>query len=362
MQRIYYWYQVLALGTKCDERGVLMSSFVHNNVQSLLSNSVITAIGTYVPQRRLTNDDLAAMVDTNDEWIVQRTGIKERRVSADNEFTSDLIAGAIDNMVERYGSELTDVDYIIVATSTPDTIFPSVSAGIQARYGIEQCGAIDIQAACAGFTAALQLANGLLLSGLYRKVLVLGADALTKITDYTDRTTCILFGDGAGAVLMERSQDGAGAVLGAYSDTEGTGGKHVYLSNLSGFIGDYAIQATGKLVQNGREVYRWAISSVTEGIRQLLGQSGLRPRDIDWFVPHNANQRIIDALCERIGFREDQALSSIAQYGNTSAASIPLALDEAVRDGRVKAGHKLLLHGFGGGLTQAGVVLRWNLP
>ncbi|MFF2888426.1 ketoacyl-ACP synthase III [Paenibacillus sp. NPDC057967] len=339
-----------------------MSSFSHHNDQPFVSNSVITAIGTYVPERKLTNDDLAAMVDTNDEWIVQRTGIKERRIAEENEFTSDLIARAIDNMLDRYGSDLSDVDYIIAATSTPDTIFPSMAASIQAKYHIRQSGSIDIQAACAGFTAALQLANGLLLSGLYRKVLVLAADALTKITDYTDRTTCILFGDGAGAVLMERAKDGNGALLGAYSDTEGEGGKHVYLSNLSPSIGDFPIQTQGKLVQNGREVYRWAVSRVSEGIRALLQQCGLQPGDIDWFVPHNANQRIIDALCERVGFREEQALSSIAKYGNTSAASIPLALDDAVRDGRVKAGHTLLLHGFGGGLTQAGVVLRWQLP
>lgn len=338
-----------------------MSSSVPNAVQSLHSNSVITAIGTYVPERRLTNDDLAAMVDTNDEWIVQRTGIKERRIAAENEFTTDLIAKAIDNMIERYRSDLSDVDYIIAATSTPDTIFPSVAASVQAKYHIRQCGSIDIQAACAAFTAGLQLANGLLLSGMYRKVLVVGADALTKITDYTDRTTCILFGDGAGAVLMEQAKDSQGAFIGAYSDTESEGGKHVYLSNLAPSIGDFSIQTHGKLVQNGREVYRWAISRVSEGISALLRQCDLKPEDIDWFVPHNANQRIIDALCERVGFREDQALSSIAKYGNTSAASIPLALDDAVRDGRVKAGDTLLLHGFGGGLTQAGVVLRWHL-
>lgn len=338
-----------------------MSSSAPDQVQALLSNSVITAIGTYVPERRLTNDELANMVDTNDEWIVQRTGIKERRIAAENEFTTDLIAKAVENMLERYGSDLSDVDYIIAATSTPDTIFPSVAASIQAKFHIRQCGSIDLQAACAGFTAALQLANGLLLSGMYRKVLVVAADALTKITDYTDRTTCILFGDGAGAVLMEHAEDGKGAFLGAYSDTEGHGGRHVYLSNLAPSIGDFSIQNHGKLVQNGREVYRWAISRVAEGIAALLQQCELKPKDIDWFIPHNANQRIIDALCERIGFREDQALSSIAKYGNTSAASIPLALDDAVRDGRVKAGDTILLHGFGGGLTQAGVVVRWHL-
>lgn len=327
----------------------------------LKSNSVITAIGTYVPERRITNEYLETLVDTNDEWIVQRTGIRERRAAAEHEFTSDLIAGAIDNMAERYNASLRDVDYIIVATSTPDTVFPSMSAGVQARYGIESCGAIDLQAACAGFTAALQLGNGLLLSGIYRKILIVGADALTKITDYTDRATCILFGDAAGAVLLESSKDGEGCMLAAYSDTDGSGGHHVYLSNLSTTIGEHAIMDHGKLVQNGREVYRWAVSHVSEGVKKLLDLGGMTTSDIDWFVPHNANQRIIDALCERIGFRDEQALSSISHYGNTSAASIPLALDDAIKDGRVKAGDTLLLHGFGGGLTQAGVILRWTI-
>lgn len=325
------------------------------------SNSVITAIGSYVPERRITNEYLETLVETSDEWIVQRTGIRERRAAGERQFTSDLIAGAIDNMVERYGSNLRDVDYIIVATSTPDTIFPSNSARIQARYNIGSCGAIDLQAACAGFTAALQLGNSLLLTGMHRKILIVGADALTKITDYTDRTTCILFGDGAGAVLMEATKDGEGCLLAAYSDTDGSGGHHVYLSNLSETIGEYPIVNHGKLVQNGKEVYRWAVSQVSAGVKNLLELGGLKANDIDWFVPHNANQRIIDALCERIGFREEQALSSIRYYGNTSAASIPLALDDAVKDGRVKAGDTLLLHGFGGGLTQAGVILRWTI-
>ncbi|RIX52509.1 ketoacyl-ACP synthase III [Paenibacillus nanensis] len=325
------------------------------------SNSVITAIGTYVPERRITNEYLETLVETSDEWIVQRTGIRERRAAAEHEFTSDLIAGAIDDMVERYGVTLQDVDYIIVATSTPDTIFPSMSALTQARFGIKSCGAIDLQAACAGFTAGLQLGNSLLLSGMYRKILIVGADALTKITDYTDRTTCILFGDGAGAVLLEPAEDGAGSMLAAYSDTDGSGGHHVYLSNLSATIGEYGILDHRKLVQNGREVYRWALSQVSEGVSKLLDIAGMKPSDISWFIPHNANQRIIDALCERIGFREEQALSSISRYGNTSAASIPLALDDAVKDGRVKAGDTLLMHGFGGGLTQAGVIMRWTI-
>lgn len=327
----------------------------------LRSVAAVTAIGTYVPERRLINADLEQMVDTSDEWIVQRTGIRERRIAAKNEYTSDLACRAVEDLLNRSGASVQDVDYVIVATSTPDTIFPSVAARVQARFQIATCGTVDLQAACAGFTAGLQLANALLLTGIYRKILIIGADALTKITDYTDRTTCILFGDGAGAVLMETAKDGEGQILAAYSDTDGELGHHVYMSHLSPAIGEVEISTNGKLVQNGREVYRWAVSRVSAGVLKLLEAGGLRPEEIDWFVPHNANQRIIDAVAERVGFAPEQALSSIALYGNTSAASIPLALHDAVKDGRVRSGHKLLLHGFGGGLTQAGVILRWSL-
>ncbi len=325
------------------------------------SNAKITAIGSYVPERKLTNAELERLVDTNDEWIVQRTGIRERRIAAEHEFTSDMAYAAVSDLISRYGVDLADVDYIIVATSTPDTVFPSIAAGLQAKFGIQGCGAVDLQAACAGFTAGLQLANGLLLTGLHRKILVIGADALSKITDYTDRTTCILFGDGAGAVLMELAPDGQGDLIAAYSQTDGAGGRHVYASHLSARIGEHELVGTGKLVQNGREVYRWAISHVSEGVTELLGSAGLEPQAVEWFVPHNANQRIIEALCERTGFGPEQALSSIARYGNTSAASIPLAIDDAVKDGRLQAGHTMLLHGFGGGLTQAGVILKWSI-
>lgn len=327
----------------------------------LASNSAITAIGSYVPQRKLTNADLEKMVDTSDEWIRQRTGILERRIARPDEGVGDLIFGAIDDMVERYGTTLEDVDYILVATSTPETIFPSMSARVQDRYGIVSCGSADLQAACAGFAVALQMGNGLLLSGLYRKVLIVGADALSKITDYTDRTSCILFGDGAGAVMLEVSGDGSGQMLAAHSHTDGQGGHHLYLSHLSSTLNGEPLQTSGKIVQNGREVYRWAVGQVTRGIETLLQKSGLAPREIDWFIPHSANQRIIDAMCERTGFAPEQVLSGIARYGNTSAASIPLALSEAVRNGRVKPDDLLLLYGFGGGLTQAGLVLRWSI-
>ncbi|MGO4345954.1 ketoacyl-ACP synthase III [Paenibacillus sp. MCAF9] len=327
---------------------------------AIQSNAVITAIGTYVPERILTNTDMEKLVETSDEWIMQRTGIKERHIASDSQFTSDLCFEAVHNMIERYGVSVTDVDYIIVATSTPDAVFPSVASQVQSHFNISHAGAADIQAACAGFAAAIQLANGLLLSGAHRKILVLGAETLSKITDYTDRTTCILFGDGAGAILMEASHDRHGDIEAVYTKTDGSRGHLLYRSSLASAIGEHDIQTNGLIVQNGREVYRWAVSHVAEGVQQLLEKSGYTPAEINWFIPHSANMRIIESLCERTGFSLEQTLSSIKQYGNTSAASIPLALDEAVKSGFVKPGHLLLLYGFGGGLTQAGVVLRWS--
>lgn len=331
------------------------------NHSAIYSNAIVTAIGTYIPDRILTNADLEKLVDTNDEWIVQRTGIQERHIAANDEFTSHLCFAAVHNMIERYGVTITDVDYIIVATSTPDAVFPSVASQVQAHFGIVSSGAADIQAACAGFASAIQLANGLLLSGAQRKVLVIGAETLSKITDYSDRTTCILFGDGAGAFLIEASDDGHGDILSTYAKTDGARGHLLYRSSLAPVIGKHDIHTNGFIVQNGREVYRWAVSHVADGISQLLARSKLSAADIDWFIPHSANMRIIEALCERTGFSLDQTLSSIKQFGNTSAASIPLAIDEAVKAGMLKPGQLMLLFGFGGGLTQAGVVLRWSL-
>ncbi|MFD0958296.1 ketoacyl-ACP synthase III [Paenibacillus chungangensis] len=325
------------------------------------SQATITAIGSYVPDRILSNEDLEKMVDTSHEWIVQRTGIHERRISGENEYTSDLIFRAIDDMARRYDKQLHDTDYVIVATSTPDTIFPSMAARVCGYIGARECGSVDVQAACAGFTAGIQLGNALLLTGQYRKVLVIGADAISRITDYTDRTTCILFGDGAGAVLLEHSGNKEGHILSAYSSTDSGGGHHVYLSNEASHIGEHEIIPSGKLVQNGREVYRWAVSHVSAGVNRLLEGSGLSPQEITWFAPHNANARIIEALAERIGFTNEQILSSIARYGNTSAASIPLAVDDAVRSGKLKQEDIVLMHGFGGGLTQAGIIVRWTL-
>lgn len=328
----------------------------------LQSNAVITAIGTYVPERTLTNGDLERMVETSDEWIVQRTGMRERRIAAAHEYTSDLAFAAVRDLMTRWNKDVSDVDYIVVATSTPDTVVPSMAARVQAEFGIPAAGAVDLQAACAGFVTGLQLANGLILSGLHRKVIVIGAETLSKVTDYTDRTTCILFGDGAGAVLVEAAPEGRAAdFLCAGVSTDGEGGRHLYRSALAPDIAGVPITMNDKLVQNGREVFKWAVTRVSEAVETMLDTAGMTADEIDWFVPHSANLRMIASICERTGLSIDKTLTSVEYFGNTSAASIPLAIDLALKDGRLKAGSTMLLQGFGGGLTQSSMLMRWML-
>ncbi|WP_276354162.1 ketoacyl-ACP synthase III [Cohnella caldifontis] len=322
------------------------------------SRAAVTAIGSYVPQGLITNADLERMVDTNDEWIVRRTGIRKRHRAGENEFTSDLATAAVRDLTERYGVSVSDADGIIVATTTPDMPFPSVASQVQKAFGMDRAMAVDLNAACAGFVTGLQMANGLILTGAYRKILVIGAETLTKITDYTDRTTCVLFGDGAGALLVEAAD--TGSFLSTFAATEGSGGHHVYLTGLSNLWEGQALPGQGKLVQNGREVYKWAVSSIPDAIRELTENAGLRLEELDWLVPHSANMRIVEAICERLQFPAERALESVVENGNTSAASIPLALDAAVRAGKLKPGHLVALFGFGSGLTQSGAVIRWT--
>ena len=298
------------------------------------------------------------MVETSDEWIVSRTGIRERRVSGPDEFTSDLALAAIRDLEAQGEGSLAGVDLIIVATSTPDYGFPSVACVLQDRLGLTDCGAIDVNAVCAGFTYALHLANGLISAGLHRKVLVVGAETLTKVTDYGERSNCILWGDGAGVVIVE-VDDRRPMFLAAHLGSSGEGGRHLYRSGLSRRMAGLPLAGDGLIIQNGREVYKWAVTAVPQGIEQLLKKACLNAEDVDWFVPHSANLRILHAICERLGIRADRLLSSVELHGNTSSASIPLALAEALRDGRIRPGQVILLYGFGGGLVHAGVLLRW---
>ena len=319
----------------------------------------ITAIGTYVPDKRLTNLDLEQMVDTNDEWIVRRTGIRERRIATEQQFTSDLCVAAIARMQERYNVDLQTVDLIIVATQTPDYGFPSTAATLQHRLNIQQSvTAFDLSAACAGFTYGVYLASKLIESGAHRRALVFGADTMSKITDYTDRSTCILFGDGAGVVMLEASEEREPLLLASHFSTDGSGGIHVYKSGLSDHMNDQSLVNNGRIVQNGREVYRWAVTEVSSGIGHLLQAADKSISDISWFVPHSANMRMIESICERSGLPLDRTLTSMEWYGNTSAASIPLALTTAIRDGRLRAGQTILMYGFGAGLVACGLIIR----
>lgn len=323
------------------------------------SKSRITAIGTYVPDKVLTNADLEKLVETSDEWIVQRTGMRERRIAEPEQYVSELAINAVKDMKQRYGVEVHDVDMILVATSTPEYSFPSTAARVQSKLGIKSTGALDLNAACAGFVYALQLADGLVTSGMYRKVLVIGSETLSKITDYTDRTTCILFGDGAGAVLVERDDTESG-FLANISGTFGEGGIHLYKTALSEKMDDQELKP-GSLVQNGREIYKWAVRNVPVGMNMLLKQANIQADEVNWFAPHSANLRMIEAICERGPITLDRTLTSVEFRGNTSAASIPLALQLAIDDGRLKAGDQVMLYGFGGGMTYAGSIIKWSI-
>jgi len=313
----------------------------------------ISAYGMYVPQRILANRHFTDMVDTSDEWIVKRTGIRERRIAAVDEFTSDLCYEAVLDLERAHGVSVADVDFIIAATVTPDYSFPSVSAILQHRLEIQRAGAMDISAACAGFMYGLITASGLVASGAARKVLVVAAETLSKITDYTDRNTCVLFGDGAGCALVEQSDHGGFLAVAVGSD--GSYQQVLYRSGLRTRIGQ-TNDDTALLRQNGREIYKWAVSTIPNVIRRLLKSSGMTTSDIDWFIPHSANLRMIESICAAVGFSPERMLWSLETYGNTSAASIPLALIPAMRDGRVKPGDTVLTIAFGAGLVWAGSV------
>lgn len=320
----------------------------------------LSALGTYVPTQVMTNDELAKLVETNDEWIIRRTGIRERRVSAPNEYTSDLCIAAARDLFAHSSTAPEDVELVIVSTTTPDYAFPSVACMLQDRLGMRHAGAVDLQATCAGFAYGLHIANGLVTSGIHDRVLVVAGETLTKVTDYTDRSTCILFGDGAGAALVESAQPTRihASVVGA----DGAGGPNLYRTGLSTRIGGPAgaALAPGFIRQNGREVYRWAVETVSAGVCRLMQNAGVAPDAIDWFIPHSANIRITEAVCERTGIPLARTLSSIECFGNTSAATIPLAIAGGIASGQLHQGDTVIIYGFGGGLVHAGLLLEWG--
>jgi 3-oxoacyl-[acyl-carrier-protein] synthase III len=319
----------------------------------------LTALGTYVPENIVTNDDLARRgVETSDEWIQSRTGIKERRFAREDEFTSHLCIGAVENLVARYGAKVLEgVDMVIVATSTPDALFPQTAALVQNHFKLN-AGAFDLLAACPGWLYALSVAAAYTKSGIRKKVLAIGAEALTKILDWSDRTTLVLFGDGACAGIVEAVPEGYGFksfVLGA----DGEGGKHLNMRCINKTLPD-GNPLSEWVSMNGREVFKFAVRVMNTATKQAVGEAGLELKDIAQFIPHQANYRIIDAAREYLELPEDRVVANVDKYGNTSAASIGLALREAIDDGRIKDGHNLLLVTFGAGLTWAASVITWH--
>ncbi len=328
---------------------------------TLLRTASITGIGAYAPARVLTNDELSRMVDTSDEWISSRTGIKERHIAADGEFTSDMAAAAARRALESAGADPASLDLIIAATATPDTPFPSTGCWIQQKIGATHAAAFDITAACSGFLYGLNIGRQFIATGAANRVLVVGAEKISAITDWTDRNTCVLFGDGAGAALLEHRPGSAGIL----DILLGSDGREWEILNIP--AGGCRMPASETTVRDrlhtirmsGRDVFKVAVLAMQNAAVNALERAGVAIDDIAWVIPHQANTRIMHAIAGRLGVGLDRFIINIERFGNTSAASIPLALDEAVRDGRVKRGDKILMVAFGGGLTWASAVVEW---
>lgn len=326
-----------------------------------MSYAAITAVASWLPERRLTNADLERMVDTSDEWIRTRTGISERRVAAPEDATSDLAARAGTLALERAGITPADVDMLILATSSPDMAFPSTACLTQAKMGLT-CPAFDINAACTGFIYALELAAAMIEADRLKTVLIIGAEVLTRLVDFTDRTTCILFGDGAGAVVVSASDEPG--ILSVHLGADGTGGDllTVPAGGTAQPLTPALIDAGAQYIHmNGNEVYKFAIRAIPRVTKQALSESGLELADVDWLVPHQANQRITDTVGESLGIPHEHVVSAIEKTGNTSTASIPLALDALYASGKLDRGDVVAFVGFGAGLTYGAAIVRWTL-
>lgn len=320
--------------------------------------SCIIGTGSYLPQRILTNAELAARVDTSDEWIIERTGIRQRHIAAKGEFTSDLGAEAARRALQSAGLTADDVDLIIVATATPDQTFPACATVVQHKLGMAHGVAFDVAAVCSGFLYALQIADAMLVSGTYRTALVIGAETFSNILDWEDRGTCVLFGDGAGAVVL-RAETGSGSasdrgILATRLHSDGQYNDLLYVDGGPGSTG-----TTGKLRMKGREVFRHAVTRLAGVMTETLEAAGLSADDVAWLVPHQANLRILEATAKKLHLPIDRVVVTVDVHANTSAASVPLALDTAVRDGRVKPGDLLLLEAMGGGFTWGAAAVRW---
>ena len=324
----------------------------------MAARSVILGCGSYLPQRVLTNDDLSRMVDTTDDWIVQRTGIRARHMAAEGEMTSDLAVAAARAALAAASTDAGSIDLIVLATSTPDNTFPATAVAVQAALGITHGAAFDLQAVCSGFVYGLSVADGLLRSGAHKRALVIGAETFSRILDWTDRGTCVLFGDGAGAVVME-TQEQAGTredrgVLTAHLRSDGRHKTKLYVDG-----GPSSTGTVGHLRMEGKEVFKFAVGAITDVIKDVFADTGYTAADLDWFVPHQANKRIIDGSAHKLGIAPEKVVITVDRHGNTSAASIPLALDVAIKDGRIKRGDLVLLEAMGGGFTWGAILVRW---
>lgn len=316
--------------------------------------SVVTGVGSYLPKRILTNYELAKTVDTSDEWITQRTGIRQRHIAADDEVTSDLAVNAAKEAMTAAGITVADIDLIIVATTTPDMTFPATATLVQQKLGMHHGVAFDLQAVCSGFVFGVATADSYIKNGLAKRALVIGAETFSRILDWTDRTTCVLFGDGAGAIVLEAAEGGDRGVLSSALRSDGRHWDKLYVDG-----GVSKDQTTGHVRMQGREVFRHAAGMISDVVDRALQLAGYECEDLDWFVPHQANKRIIDAAGKKLGIPPEKVVVTVDRHANTSAASVPLALTEAVKDGRIKQGDLVMLEAMGGGFTWGASLIRW---
>ncbi len=323
-----------------------------------IRRSIVRGVGAYLPKRIVTNDELSKTIDTTDEWIQQRTGIKERHIAAAGEFTSHLALEAAKSALANAKMPASDIDLIVLATSTPDRTFPASAVTIQAELGIQKGAAFDLQAVCSGFIYALATADQYLRSGSFNRALVIGAETFSRLLDWSDRGTCVLFGDGAGAIVLEACmQPGTAQDRGVLTTQLRSDGR--YRDKLYVDGGPSTTGTTGHLRMEGREVFRYAVGMITDVIEAAYKATGYGSNDIDWFVPHQANRRIIDGSAKKLGIAPAKVVTTVDRHANTSAASIPLALNEATSDGRIRPGNLVLLEAMGGGFTWASALVRW---
>jgi 3-oxoacyl-[acyl-carrier-protein] synthase-3 len=317
--------------------------------------TIIRSVGAYLPAQVMTNDDLSKIVDTTDEWIQQRTGIKQRHIAAEGENTSDLAAAAARKAMENAGITIADIDLIIVATTTPDMTFPATAAVVQQKLGMHHGAAFDIQAVCSGFVYAVATADSYIKNGLGKRALVIGAETASRLLDWTDRTTCVLFGDGAGAVVMEMGKPGEDrGVLATALRSDGQHWNKLYVDG-----GVSSTRTVGHVRMEGKEVFKHAVGMITDVVYKVLDDTGNTIADLDWFVPHQANKRIIDGAGVKLGLPPEKVVVTVDRHANTSAASVPLALNTAVADGRIKRGDLVMIEAMGGGFTWGASLIRW---